>query len=96
MKILAIFLAILSLNSVKCDKPEHYVQKKFEENKIVPDVLPEVGDIKELKVSYPSSGVDVDLGNYLTPTQVQVEPKVEWEAKEDECYTLLMTGKFKI
>lgn len=95
MKICAVFLAVLVINLVKCDDAEHYVQKKFKENKIVADVLPEVGDIKELKVSYPLSGVKVDLGNYLTPTQVKDEPTVEWEAKEGEFYTLLMTGEWK-
>lgn len=93
MKIFAIILVAICLCNVNCQKEERFVQKKLIENQIVPDVVPEVGDIKELKVSYPASDVNVDLGNYLTPTQVKEEPKVEWEAKEGEFYSLLMTGK---
>lgn len=42
------------------------------------------------QVSYPS-GVTVDLGKELTPTQVKDEPNVSWEAEKDAYYTLLMT-----
>lgn len=42
-----------------------------------------------LKVSYPS-GVSVNLGNVLTPTQVKDKPKLIWEAEKDAYYTLVM------
>lgn len=38
---------------------------------------------------YPS-GVTVNLGWELTPTQVKDKPKVTWEAEEGVFYTLLM------
>lgn len=43
-----------------------------------------------MKVSYPS-GVTVNLGNELTPTQVKDVPQVSWEAEKGTYYTLLMT-----
>src|SRR5688500_11100721 len=34
-----------------------------------------------------------NLGNTLTPTQVQNPPKVTWEAEAGKLYTLVSTGK---
>lgn len=39
---------------------------------------------------YPS-GVTVNFGNELTPTQVKDQPTVTWEAEVDSYYTLIMT-----
>lgn len=33
----------------------------------------------------------VDQGNELTPTQVKLQPLVEWEANDNDFYTLIMT-----
>ncbi|XP_049305201.1 uncharacterized protein LOC105222811 [Bactrocera dorsalis] len=41
------------------------------------------------KVTYPS-GVKVELGKELTPTQVKDQPTVSWEAEDDALYTLFM------
>lgn len=41
------------------------------------------------QISYPS-GVGVDLGNELTPTQVKDRPEVTWEAEMGAFYTLVM------
>jgi hypothetical protein len=55
-------------------------------------------DIEEVstfifQVSY-DSGLNVDQGNELTPTQVKNEPtKVNWLAEEGFNYTLCMTGR---
>lgn len=44
-----------------------------------------------LKVKYKS--VIVDLGNHLTPTQVQNPPiSLKWTAEQGALYTLIMTG----
>ncbi|KAJ8947138.1 hypothetical protein NQ318_002499 [Aromia moschata] len=42
------------------------------------------------EVSYPS-GVKVDSGNVLTPTQVKDVPTVKWETESNAFYTLCMT-----
>lgn len=42
-----------------------------------------------MKISYPS-GVIVNLGNELTPTQVKDKPQVTWDAEKDTYYTLVM------
>lgn len=68
------------------------VKNKFLHEQIVPDVLEDLPELDNLKISYPS-GVKVELGNVLTPTQVKDEPKVEFEAEDGAFYTLLMTGK---
>lgn len=43
----------------------------------------------KLQVSYPS-GVNVELGKELTPTQVKDKPKVSWESEKGAYYTLMM------
>ena len=41
------------------------------------------------------SGVNVDQGKELTPTQVKNEPiKVEWVIQERSLYTICMSGKY--
>ncbi|XP_028144794.2 phosphatidylethanolamine-binding protein homolog F40A3.3 [Diabrotica virgifera virgifera] len=56
---------------------------------IVPNVIDVVPE-QQLEVVYPS-GVKVDLGNELTPTQVKDAPSVKWTADKDSFYTLIMT-----
>lgn len=50
--------------------------------------------IFNFKVNYPS-GVEVNQGNELTPTQVKDVPTVSWDAKPDNYYVLAMTGKYQ-
>ena len=65
------------------------VREQFEKESVVPDILDDY-PVSLLNVSYPS-GVKADLGNVVTPTQVKDQPTVQWEAKENSFYTLLMT-----
>ncbi|XP_049529582.1 protein D3-like [Anopheles darlingi] len=60
----------------------------FERNQIVPDLV-ENAPLETLKVTYPS-GVEVELGNELTPTQVKDRPMLQWTTKPDTLYTVLM------
>ncbi|XP_065165565.1 phosphatidylethanolamine-binding protein homolog F40A3.3-like isoform X2 [Atheta coriaria] len=61
----------------------------MEQHQVVPDVIPTAP--KEVaEVTYPS-GVKVDLGNELTPTQVKDVPNVKWTADASAFYTLCMT-----
>ncbi|CAG2119516.1 unnamed protein product, partial [Medioppia subpectinata] len=57
--------------------------------KIIPDVVDTVPN-NIIKIHYPS-GVDVNLGNELTPLSVKDEPTVQWPTEEGEYYTLVMT-----
>ncbi|CAG9769314.1 unnamed protein product [Ceutorhynchus assimilis] len=61
----------------------------MEKHRVVPDVVP-VLPAQVLKISYPS-GVSVNLGNELTPTQVQNEPTLTWDAEPSSYYTLVFT-----
>ncbi|XP_001851387.2 protein D3 [Culex quinquefasciatus] len=65
------------------------VAKAMEKHQVVPDVIP-VAPAELAKVSY-ASGVSVNEGNELTPTQVKESPKVEWNADGSALYTLCMT-----
>ncbi|XP_046964376.1 protein D3-like [Vanessa cardui] len=65
------------------------VIRAFEEYNIVSDVIPKAPPCL-VKVKYPS-GVQVYLGNELTPTQVRDEPSVTWNAEPDNYYVLAMT-----
>ncbi|KAJ3639532.1 hypothetical protein Zmor_002887 [Zophobas morio] len=65
------------------------VAKNMEKHCVVPDVV-DVAPEVVAEVSYPS-GVKVDLGNELTPTQVKDIPSVKWNADNNAVYTLCMT-----
>ncbi|CAG9791320.1 unnamed protein product [Diatraea saccharalis] len=65
------------------------VTNSFEANQVVPDVVPKAPTAL-VKVVFPS-GVEVNEGNELTPTQVKDVPTVTWDASPDEFYTLAMT-----
>lgn len=73
-----------------CQDQQDNVPEAFAEHEIVPDVLA-VAPPGLVKVSYPSSGKEVHLGNELTPTQVKDQPTVSWEAEPGALYTLVMT-----
>ncbi|XP_055907095.1 protein D2-like [Eupeodes corollae] len=62
---------------------------KMQESGIVPEVI-DVAPDEILQVTYPS-GVKVDQGNNLTPTQVKDQPSLLWDADENSLYTILMT-----
>jgi hypothetical protein len=47
-------------------------------------------EVIKLKVKYPN-GLEVNLGNELTPTSVKEEPLVEWPVEEGAFYTLSMS-----
>ncbi|XP_065341880.1 protein D2-like isoform X1 [Cloeon dipterum] len=63
--------------------------RNMEQHGIVPDVI-DVAPSEVAKVSY-NSGVSVDQGNELTPTQVKDIPTVAWNAESGALYTLCMT-----
>uniref|UniRef100_A0A183C0A3 Phosphatidylethanolamine-binding protein n=1 Tax=Globodera pallida TaxID=36090 RepID=A0A183C0A3_GLOPA len=63
--------------------------EEFKKQGIVPDVVTKAPE-KRAKVVF-DSGVESNLGNVLTPTQVQHPPKVTWEAEAGKLYSLIMT-----
>ncbi|CAG9765078.1 unnamed protein product [Ceutorhynchus assimilis] len=65
------------------------IAKNMEKHGVVPDVI-SVAPQEVAQVSYPS-GVKVDQGNELTPTQVKDQPTVQWQADANAFYTLCMT-----
>ncbi|XP_058467297.1 protein D3-like [Malaya genurostris] len=64
------------------------LQKAFAEHGVVPDVV-DVTPKEIAKIAYPS-GVSVQGGNELTPTQVKDQPKIEWTSDPNSYYTLFM------
>jgi len=83
MKLL-VAIALWCLVVVECS-----ITDKFKEFEVVPDIL-NVAPTNLLEITYPS-GVTVDLGNELTPTQVKDKPKLKWEADDDSYYTLILS-----
>lgn len=63
--------------------------KTMEKQQVVPDVI-DAAPKEILEVSYPS-GVKVNQGNVLTPTQVKDPPTVTWKVENDGLYTICMT-----
>uniref|UniRef100_A0A914E3L5 Uncharacterized protein n=1 Tax=Acrobeloides nanus TaxID=290746 RepID=A0A914E3L5_9BILA len=66
------------------------VEAAFKQQEIVPQLLP-VAPKESLRVIYEKSD-EVNLGEELTPTQVQNEPQVSWDADSNALYTLVMAG----
>ncbi|GAB0097633.1 Phosphatidylethanolamine-binding protein [Sergentomyia squamirostris] len=64
------------------------IAEKFKTSELVPDVIASPPGAL-LEVKYPS-GVNVNLGNELTPTNVKDIPSVTWEANPEHFYTLLL------
>ncbi|CAO1419095.1 unnamed protein product [Diamesa tonsa] len=92
-KIIIFCIALISLISYVKGETSNImsvqVREQFEKESVVPDILDDY-PVSVLNVSY-TSGVKADLGNVLTPTQVKDQPTIQWEAKENSFYTLLMT-----
>ncbi|CAD6994069.1 phosphatidylethanolamine-binding protein homolog F40A3.3 [Ceratitis capitata] len=55
---------------------------------IIPDIV-DVGPKGLVQLSYPS-GVKVEPGKELTPTQVKDQPTATWQADDNDFYTLFM------
>lgn len=81
-------LSFISRNFIKTVALRFY-SAKMEAHQVVPDVIPVAP--KEVAVVKYDSGVSVNQGNELTPTQVKDVPKVEWNADPSSLYTLCMT-----
>lgn len=70
------------------------ITDKFREEEIIPDIIDDFAfELQPLNVTYPTSGVSVNLGNELKPSEVRTAPEVRWEAEAGAFYTLLMTGE---
>ncbi|GAB0097631.1 Phosphatidylethanolamine-binding protein [Sergentomyia squamirostris] len=65
------------------------VPAKFQSFEVVPDVVASAPE-SPVEVKYPS-GVEVNFGNELTPTDVKDIPYVSWKANAEDYYTLIMT-----
>ena len=61
----------------------------FVKEEIVKDVINEC-PLSQLKVSW--DGVELSPGKQWTPTAVQKQPLVSWEAKPGALYTLVLSG----
>lgn len=61
---------------------------KFREFKIIPDIIDDFESDKMLNVTFLQP---IECGVQLTPNEVRMTPDVEWKAKIDEFFTLLMT-----
>lgn len=83
-------LSIVIFTLMVCIQGSKDVERTLREEEIVPDVLQKIDEnVALLKVSWDKE-TRADLGNILTPTQVQNQPKIEYEAEEDTFYTLAM------
>ncbi|KAL7306118.1 hypothetical protein TKK_0001568 [Trichogramma kaykai] len=63
------------------------VMSDFKTHEIVPDVLKEA-PAQLLSVNY--KGIEVKVGDELTPTQVKDTPTLKWNAEESSFYTISM------
>jgi len=84
-------LIVSQLNAAAFSARSSYSTKSAAmlQHEVVPDVIA-VAPSDKIEVSYPS-GVIVNMGNELTPTQVKDEPSVSWPADPNALYTLCMT-----
>nr|XP_014089745.2 protein D3 [Bactrocera oleae] len=63
-------------------------RRKMISSGIIPDII-DTSPKGLVQVTYPS-GVKVEFGKELTPTQVKDEPTVSWEAEDNALYALFM------
>lgn len=89
IKIISIVFLVLLSSHYQCQASKE-VERKLREEEIVPDVLQSVDDKVELLTVRWDDEIKADLGNILTPTQVQNPPVVEYKAESDTFYTLAM------
>ncbi|CAG9857778.1 unnamed protein product [Phyllotreta striolata] len=82
----AVNLSRLLFSTSSHCSPVHCMMEK---HGVVPDVV-DVAPSTVLEVSYPT-GVQPDLGNILTPTQVKDPPALKWPAEDEALYTVCMT-----
>ncbi|VDM56912.1 unnamed protein product [Angiostrongylus costaricensis] len=61
----------------------------FKKHQVVPDVVG-AAPSKTVKATY-DGGVEVCLGNVLTPTQVKNPPKLVWDTDQGALYTVIFT-----
>nr|WHN38839.1 PEBP [Andraca theae] len=78
---------LLAVGSLTLARGES-VEEAFEAAQIVPDYIPTAPQCS-IQVEY-TSGVEADLGNELTPTQVKDMPTVTYDADPDKFYTLAL------
>ncbi|XP_023302379.2 protein D3-like [Lucilia cuprina] len=87
MKFVILLKVVYILKLVLAEESE--IIKAMKRHEVIPDLLNE-GPQEILKVTF-DSGVTANMGEELTPTQVQNAPLVEWSAEKDSFYTLLFT-----
>ncbi|XP_055847905.1 protein D3-like [Episyrphus balteatus] len=84
-----IVLSVLLFSAVFCnarpDDPE--VTKRMKEDDIIPDVISE--DVPDLLEITFATGITANLGNEITPTEAQFEPKFNWKADPNKYYFLV-------
>lgn len=85
----SLVVLIIGVSSEPQSDVQANMTRLLHEMHIVPEVIQTV-PTNVLKVEYPS-GVSVNLGNELTPTQVKDEPTVSWDADPKANYVLCMT-----
>ncbi|KAL3243453.1 hypothetical protein MRX96_020520 [Rhipicephalus microplus] len=83
---ISLFRRLLQQSSVCLEKSTGTSQ--MESNQVVPDVIDTVPQ-NNVEVTY--NGQKVNMGNVLTPTQVQCPPKVSYPTEDGALYTLCMT-----
>ncbi|CAG9768350.1 unnamed protein product [Ceutorhynchus assimilis] len=66
------------------------LKKAFTENQIVPDVLKDAPQ-HLLLIKYPKSGKTVNLGDEIAPIDVKEQPQVNFEPKDGDFHTLILT-----
>jgi len=68
--------------------PFDSIVSKLKENDIVPDVIPDsFTPTALLNIRYPSSGQEVDLGNFIKPAEAKDEPEISFLGTPDEVGT---------
>ncbi|KAH8293240.1 hypothetical protein KR018_000968 [Drosophila ironensis] len=89
MKIVVVILLVFGvLGLVKSQDEDENVRRIMKEMEVMPDILDEPPR-ELLKIKY-DNAFDIEEGKTYAPKELKFQPRLDWNADSETCYTVLM------